>query len=96
MASIWAIYAVGLIFAMLPRRWRAAKDQGSDETLAHIAVFSGIVEAILALVFVRLWYVKYFRVFGDKFFFRGSRMRSSQEWREGLLSSHLRITKAHL
>lgn len=49
-------YILGPFIAMLPRRWRARVLPGEPANFAQVAVISGVIEAVLGLLALVVWY----------------------------------------
>jgi hypothetical protein len=57
---VWfATYLLGPIFALLPRPWREKLFRTTPNRLARVATLSGIIEAVLGLVGLVVWYSIY-------------------------------------
>jgi hypothetical protein len=56
---MFATYILGPIFTLLPRRWRERVFQTTAGRMARAAIISGIVESILALFAIVVWYSIY-------------------------------------
>jgi len=56
---MFATYILGPIFTLLPRRWRERVFQTTASRTARAATISGIIEAVLALFGLAVWYSIY-------------------------------------
>lgn len=54
-----ATYILGPIFTLLPQRWRERVFQSTQGRIARAATLSGIVESVLALFAIAVWYSIY-------------------------------------
>lgn len=56
---MFATYILGPILTLLPRRWRERVFQSTPSRMARAATISGIVESVLALFAIAVWYSIY-------------------------------------
>jgi hypothetical protein len=67
MSASWLAYVVGPFYTFLPKRWRQGERNGAGKYLARAAMFSGLVEAFVALLVLWLWFIYYVGTLGDKY-----------------------------
>lgn len=63
----WTTYVLGPFYTLLPRRWRARPRHADNQSLGRAALISGILEAVLSLFFVRVWYMSYFGMLANEY-----------------------------
>jgi hypothetical protein len=67
MSASWTAYVFAPFYALLPKRWRQGERHGPQKYLARAAMFSGIGEAVLALVILGMWYAQAEGIFGESY-----------------------------
>jgi len=63
----WTAYILAPIYALFPKRWRYVDHHGSARFMARAAVVSGVAEAVATLFVLRIWYMKFFTILGDRY-----------------------------
>ncbi len=82
MAASWITYALGPFYTLMPRRWRAGQQYGSESFLGRAALFSGVAESLLALFALRTWYLSFFGMLGQKYmeYYNNSKSETLFAW----------------
>jgi hypothetical protein len=60
-------FVLGTIDAALPKRWRHFGRRSSEQFMARCGIASGVLESVLAMGLLRLWYVAFFGSFADAY-----------------------------
>ncbi|MBZ5696877.1 MAG: hypothetical protein LAN36_16135 [Acidobacteriia bacterium] len=67
MTPSWIAYFLAPIYALFPQRWRFADRHTSARFMSRAAVVSGLAEAGATLLVLRLWFMKFFEILGDRY-----------------------------
>jgi len=64
---LWKAYLLGPMYTLLPGRFREKLHRGSDELLGRATLVSGILEFVVALAVMRVWYMRFFMTLAEKY-----------------------------
>jgi hypothetical protein len=67
MSATWKAYFIGPFYVLLPKRWRKDDRHGAGKYLARAALFSGVLEALIALIALAFWYLMFFGVLDNRY-----------------------------
>ena len=67
MTSSLLRYILGPVYTFLPKRWRYVEHHCSESFMARCTMLSGLVESFVALIVLRLWYMRVLGLLSDAY-----------------------------